>query len=134
MSAWRTKSANPMISVPMRLGAYYDMGAFRVTGLGQWADLKANGDVDTYGVGLRYKMGKAALKGQYYWVDTDGTDADANMMAIGVDYSLDKSTKVYMAYARTDNDDNADSAWPVVGTAPRSTPRSVKPSTASPWV
>jgi predicted porin len=52
-------------------------------------------------------MGKTALKGQYYWVDTDDMDADASMMAIGVDYSLDKSTKVYMAYARTDNDDNA---------------------------
>jgi predicted porin len=92
----------------VRLGAYYDFGDFRVTGLGQWADLKASGDVDTYGLGLRYKMGKTALKGQYYWVDTDGTDTDANMMAIGVDYSLDKSTKVYVAYARTDNDDNAD--------------------------
>ena len=91
----------------VRLGAYYDFGDFRVTGLGQWADLKASGDVDTYGLGLRYKMGKTALKGQYYWVDTDGTDTDANMMAIGVDYSLDKSTKVYVAYARTDNDDNA---------------------------
>jgi predicted porin len=91
----------------VRLGAYYDMGDFRITGLGQWADLKDNGDVDTYGVGLRYKMGKTALKGQYYWVDTDDMDADASMMAIGVDYSLDKSTKVYMAYARTDNDDNA---------------------------
>ena len=92
----------------VRLGAYYDFGDFRVTGLGQWADLKASGDVDTYGLGLRYKMGKTALKGQYYWVDTDGTETDANMMAIGMDYSLDKSTKVYVAYARTDNDDNAD--------------------------
>ncbi len=92
----------------VRLGAYYDFGDFRVTGLGQWADLKASGDVDTYGMGLRYKMGKTALKGQYYWVDTDGTETDANMLALGVDYKLDKSTTVYAAYARTDNDDNAD--------------------------
>jgi predicted porin len=91
----------------VRLGAYYDFGDFRVTGLGQWADLKATGDVDTYGLGLRYKMGKTTIKGQYYWVDTDGTDTDANMLAIGVDYSLDKSTRVYVAYARTDNDNNA---------------------------
>lgn len=91
----------------VRLGAYYDFGDFRLTGLGQWADLKAAGDVDTYGLGLRYKMGKTALKGQYYWVDTDGTDTDANMLAVGLDYSLDKSTKVYVAYARTDNDNNA---------------------------
>ena len=91
----------------MRLGAYYDFGDFRVTGLAQWADLKAAGDVDTYGIGLRYKMGKTSLKGQYYWVDADGTNNDANMLALGVDYSLDKSTRVYMAYARTDNDDSA---------------------------
>jgi predicted porin len=91
----------------MRLGAYYDFGDLRVTGLGQWADLKALGDVDTYGLGLRYKMGKTALKGQYYWTDADGTNTDANMLALGVDYSLDKSTTVYAAYARTDNDDNA---------------------------
>jgi predicted porin len=91
----------------IRLGAYYDFGDLRVTGLGQWADLKANGDVDVYGLGLRYKMGKTALKGQYYWTDADGTNTDANMMALGLDYKLDKSTTVYAAYARTDNDDNA---------------------------
>ena len=91
----------------VRLGAYYDIGDFRVTGLGQWADLKALGDVETYGIGLRYKMGKAALKGQYYWVDADGTNTDANLLALGVDYNLDKSTRVYAAYARTSNDDNS---------------------------
>ncbi|QKT02829.1 porin [Ectothiorhodospiraceae bacterium 2226] len=88
-----------------RLGAYQDFGAFRVTGLVQRADIGY--DVDTYGIGLRYKMGNTSLKTQYYVLSSDQADADAAMLALGVDYQLDRATRVYAAMAMTRNDDNA---------------------------
>jgi predicted porin len=90
-----------------RIGAYFDFNAFRVTGLYQTATSTADEDLDTYGLGLRYKMGNWALKGQYYTTSNDGTDADASMIALGVDYNLSKQTSLYVAYAMIDNDDNA---------------------------
>lgn len=90
-----------------RIGAYYDFNALRVTGLYQAATSTADEDLDTYGIGLRYRMGDWAFKGQYYATSNDGTDSDAAMLALGVDYNLSRQTSVYFAYAQTSNDDNA---------------------------
>jgi predicted porin len=90
-----------------RIGAYYDIGAIRVTGLYQLGTDRDDRDLDTYGLGLRYLMGAWAFKGQYYVTSNEGTDNDANLLALGVDYHLNKRTSVYFAYARTENDANA---------------------------
>ncbi|ACL73858.1 porin [Thioalkalivibrio sulfidiphilus] len=99
--------ANGTDNKATRLGAYYDMDAFRFTGLYQAATDAADNDLNTFGLGVRYTMGKTQLKAQYYWTDNDGTDADAAMLALGVQYNLTRQTSFYAAYAMTDNDDTA---------------------------
>jgi len=94
-------------STATRLGVYYDFDALRVTGLYQMGTTTADVDVDTYGIGLRYKMGAWAFKGQYYATSNDGNNTDGSMVALGVDYNLSKQTSVYVAYAMTDNDASA---------------------------
>lgn len=94
-------------STATRIGAYYDFADLRVTGLYQTATTTADVDLDTFGVGLRYTMGAWALKGQYYTTSNDGDEADASMVALGVDYNLGRQTSVYLAYAMTDNDESA---------------------------
>jgi len=99
--------ANGTDNKATRLGAYYDFDAFRVTGLYQAATDAADNDLNTFGLGVRYTMGKTALKAQYYWTDNDGSDTDASMLALGVQYNITRQTSLYAAYAMTDNDANA---------------------------
>jgi predicted porin len=94
-------------STATRIGAYHDFADLRVTGLYQTATTNADVNLDTFGLGLRYRMGAWALKGQYYTTRNEGEQADASMIAVGVDYALGSQTTVYLAYAMTDNDDNA---------------------------
>lgn len=95
-----------------RLGFGYNVGDFRIAGLAQTATIKAPGvagqDVSTYGLGASYEVSSATtLKGQYYWVDADGADRNATMVALGLDYSLNRAFRLLFAYARTTNDDAA---------------------------
>lgn len=87
-----------------RLGAYYDWDAFRFTGFYQAGETAANVDRNTFGLGLRYRMGDWAFQGQYYWTDNEGTNTDASMLALGVSYRLSRQTSMYLNYAMTDND------------------------------
>lgn len=92
-----------------RLGFGYNVGSFRIAGLAQAATIKAAGkadqDVNTYGLGASYKLSASStIKGQYYWLDADGADRNANMVAVGLDYSLHRSFRLLFAYAQTSND------------------------------
>lgn len=92
----------------IRLGATYTLGNLKLTGLAQQAsDITANGDdAAAYGLGAAYTLGKAVLKGQFYLLDHDAQESDANMIALGVDYKLNKNFTTYVAYSRLSNDDN----------------------------
>lgn len=85
----------------------YAAGPFSVGG-GYQSDSDVAGingaDVDSYTLGGSYKFGRTTLKAQYTNSDADALNADADMIAAGVDYALNKSTTVYAAYASTTND------------------------------
>lgn len=101
-----------------RLGASYNFGAFKLVAM--WQDVKdlggtVTGDTSikrkTWGVGGAYTAGNNVFKAQYYKAGstnaTAGTSIDnsgAKMWAIGWDHLFSKTTKAYIAYAKTDND------------------------------
>ena len=69
---------------------------------------------DGYLLSAAYKLGDFTLKAQYaasttesYTPATSDQDIDATLMAVGVDYKLAKSTKVYTYYAANDTDVDA---------------------------
>ena len=90
--------------------ASYSAGPFSVGG-GYQSDSDIGGasgnDRDSYTVGGSYNFGSATVKAQYTTTDADANNADAEMIAVGVDYALNKATTVYAAYASTDNDSNS---------------------------
>lgn len=63
-------------------------------------------DRDGLGVIASYKMGNNKLK--FHWFEADEFDNAPNtggsILAIGVDHQLSKTTKVYVNYAKADND------------------------------
>lgn len=69
---------------------------------------------DGYLLSAAYKLGDFTLKAQYaasstesYTPATSDQDIDATLMAVGVDYKLAKSTKLYTYYAANDTDVDA---------------------------
>lgn len=89
----------------IRLGAYYDFGSLRITGLAQAGqDDPALDDSTVLGLGARYTMGNFAIKGQVYTLRADN-DRDATMFAIGGDYKLAKNVTTYVTFAHVSNDD-----------------------------
>lgn len=96
----------------IRMGLRYGSGPWAVAGLAQFATVKGSTlgskqNVDTYGIGASYKVGdKTTVKGQYYWLSADGSERDAGMLALGLDYQIARPFRILVAYARTDNDDN----------------------------
>ena len=99
-------------SSAVRLGAKFTTGPWSVAGLAQMTTVKGSSlggtqDVNVYGVGASYKLTDAwTLKGQYYILTADGSERDASMAAIGVDYRLASQLRLMFAYARTSNDAN----------------------------
>ncbi|HEX5514588.1 MAG TPA: porin [Gammaproteobacteria bacterium] len=93
----------------IRLGATYQLGALKLTGLFQQAsDLLTGDDSSAYGVGAAYSLGKTVLKAQYYLLDHDADEKGADMISVGVDYKLAKNFTTYAAYSRIANDANQD--------------------------
>lgn len=98
-----------------RASGGYNFGDFKVVAFYQRESNlyvntgNTNADRTTWGLGGAYKMGANTLKAQYYRTgDVDGTtDTSANLWALGVDHAMSKRTTVYAAYARTNNDNNA---------------------------
>jgi len=96
----------------LRLAGSYKFGDFRVVGMYQDVsdDLGVSGnDWDVWGLGGAYTFGNNTIKGQYY--DRDGDNAisnqDASMFSIGLDHKFSKRTKLYVTYARVDNENGA---------------------------
>ena len=89
-----------------RLGAEYTFGAAKVVALYQNA--KIVDSQDSYGLGGSYKVGAAGtVKAQYYVAsDVKSGKIGANMITVGYDHALSKSTTAYVAYAAVDNDTN----------------------------
>ena len=108
-ASWERK--NDTGSAAVRLGASKSIGAFRINGLLQQATVKdstlvADQEVNTYGLGASYRHSdKITFKSQYLWVNADGNERDAAMLAIGMDYLLSSAFRVLLAYATTNNDD-----------------------------
>ncbi len=109
----------------VRLGASYNFGSFKVIGLYQRitdSGGRATGDLHginrtSWGIGGAYTAGNNVFKLQYYkagdknknsaTADISGEGTGAKMWAIGWDHLFSKTTKVYVAYAKTDNGANA---------------------------
>lgn len=96
-----------------RLGASYDMGRLKVTGLyQQLKDLGgvSGADRDAWGLGGALAFGANVLKAQWYRADDLDTvsDSGADMWAVGVDHNFSRRTTAYVAYAKADNDAAAD--------------------------
>ncbi|MCK8517299.1 porin [Methylonatrum kenyense] len=85
-----------------RLGAVLDLNAWRFTGLAQQA---GRPDDTAFGLGARYSVTQELrLKTQYYRLDADDTDFDAQMLAVGADYVFNRHFTVYASSALMDND------------------------------
>jgi len=95
----------------LRVVGSYTMGDTRLVALYDNIS-NANGsdsaDSKTWGVGAAHKMGPITLKAQYYAYDKkNNTTADANMWAVGADYSLSKRTTLMAAYSAVTNKSDA---------------------------
>ncbi len=105
-----------------RLGVSYNFGAFKVVGLYQTlSDLggtstgRSSVNRKAWGLGGAYTAGNNVFKVQYYKAGNlsnysagaSGDDTGAKMWALGWDHLFSKTAKVYVAYAKTDNDANA---------------------------
>lgn len=94
----------------LRVVGGYSFGDAKITALYQKEDDLAGGNDGrkVWGLGAGYKIGATTIKGQYYNAgDVDNTSSTgATMWALGADYALSKRTTAYVAYARTNNDDN----------------------------
>jgi predicted porin len=101
---------NDTESEAWRAGAGKTIGDWRINGLVQLATIKGSTlgtaqNVNTFGGGASYKLSpQITLKGQYFVVDADGIDRNAQMLTIGMDYLWHSSFRLLLAYARTDNE------------------------------
>ncbi|MEE4250672.1 MAG: porin [Alcanivoracaceae bacterium] len=87
-----------------RVAASWTVGDTRLIGLYQHAD---NPDIDAWGAGLKQNVtDKLALKTHYYRLDASGDDQDAELFAVGMDYTLAKALVVYATYGQMVNGDN----------------------------
>lgn len=92
-----------------RVGATYNISSgFRVAGFYENANKYSN-DNNVYGLGAYYDLGDFRLRGQYYLAEASSAKNDgASMFAVGVDRRFGRDLTLYLAYAQTDNDKNAD--------------------------
>jgi len=90
----------------------------KIAGLYQTIDNTTGGgnvDLQTYGVGVSFKVGNGVIKGQYYSAgeSASGAENGGTLTAIGYDHMLSKNTMVYAVYGTTSNDLNG--AYSVIG-------------------
>lgn len=88
----------------MRAALSWQLGATRLIGIYQQA---SNPRTDAWGAGLRHEVtNKLALKTHFYQLDAAGTTEDAELFAVGVDYTLAKALMFYLTYGQMDNGDD----------------------------
>ncbi len=105
-----------------RLGASYNFGSFKVVAL--YTDLKDLGGTSSgstavkrksWALGGAYTAGNNVFKLQYVKADAlsntstgaSASETGAKMWALGWDHLFSKTTKAYIAYAKTDNENSA---------------------------
>ena len=67
-----------------------------------------NPDAQVFGVAADYKFApKTYLRGQVFHRDVDADDANATLLALGVEHRLDKAVRVYANLATVLNDENS---------------------------
>lgn len=96
----------------VRVAATWKTGDLQVNGLAERVFNSGGTDGanrNTFGGGAAYAMGDVKVKAQYYvsLATDDKPDTGARLMSAGVDYSLSKSTILYVAYSGVQNDANA---------------------------
>lgn len=88
---------------------YYDDNFSLGGGLQLESDIAGNSgqDRDSYSFGGSLNVGeKGKIKAQFAVSSGDGENYDASQFAVGYDYSLNNKVNLYVAYAKTDNDEN----------------------------
>ena len=86
-----------------RAAMAWQLGDTRVTGLYQLADSPR---VAAWGAGASQRLTPSlTLKAHYYALDARGADEDAELMALGFDYTVAKPLMLYLNYARLWNGD-----------------------------
>jgi len=90
----------------VRVGAYYNFKPeWRVSAFFQSATDIAGGDRTVYGLGTSYRSGEWTYRAQFYAAsDNDTVNTGANMLVLGADRRLARSTTAYIVYAMADND------------------------------
>lgn len=103
----------------MLTGAYKMGSATVLAGYGQISDLGGNsgdaGQATMWTVGGKMKSGMNTFKLQYTTAETDVTDSDSAILALGVDHKLGKKTSVYAVYAAISNGDAGGAAFTNTG-------------------
>ena len=105
------------ITPEFNLGALYQYTTFDKQGTA--AEIAAAGgsdldkliskqDTHVFGVAADYKFApKTYLRGQVFHRDVDANDANATLLALGVEHRLDKTVRVYANLATVLNDENS---------------------------
>lgn len=92
-------------------GAYDFTEQFNLGAMYQFSqhdDDKANPDVQIFGVSGEYKITpKTSVRGEYFYRDVDTKDANASLIAVGVEHKIDKTLRVYSNLSTTLNDSNS---------------------------
>ncbi len=83
------------------LGASYDLGMVKLSGLAQqvkYENVASSNTTDkfnNYALGVSAPVGPGTVKAQYAFYDTKDTKADAQQLSVGYVYDLSKRTAVY---------------------------------------
>jgi predicted porin len=97
-------------------GAYKITPDFNLGALYQFLqhdNSEANPDAQVYGVAGEYKFApKTSLRGQVFHRDVDADEANATLLALGVEHRLDPAVRVYGNIASVLNDENSNlTSW-----------------------
>jgi predicted porin len=92
-----------------RLAASYQVtGDLRIGALYQQTTSAADVDGKVYGIGGTLRINpKMYLNGHVFTLDSDLNDADATLLAVGLEYRLYRELRLYTNVAFVDNDDNS---------------------------
>ncbi|MEG2358023.1 porin [Acinetobacter sp.] len=113
-----TSSGTPPVAVDSSRDAFRIAGAYKITEefnlgamyqIAQFDDSKRNLDAQVFGVAGEYKITpKTSVRGEYFYRDSDATDANASLIGVGVEHKLDSTLRVYGNLATVLNDKNTD--------------------------
>ena len=92
-------------------GAYKITPDFNLGGLYQFLqhdNSDVNPDAQVFGVAGEYKFApKTSVRGEVFYRDVDADDANATLLAIGLEHRLDKAVRLYGNLATVLNDDQS---------------------------